>query len=205
MLSAKGRRNGNPFHISQLRTETTLRKGRRHVDEALPGILAGGLSKLSGALLVLLAELKQELDQLAEEIDRADKSVEKIARENEACRSLVAMPGVGPVTATAIIATIGNGAAFRKGARFRRLVGRGSRGTLDRRQANIVEDSSARKPIPAQIVRARGPSRNAAPDQAVVRFKCLAGTTDGANPSKRRHPCSGKQIGTNGLGRAGQE
>ena len=95
---------------------TTLRKGRRYVDEALPAILAGGSSKLSGAVLVLLAELKQELEQLAEKIDRADKSVEKIARENEACRRLVAMPGVGPVTATAIIATIGNGAAFAKGA-----------------------------------------------------------------------------------------
>ena len=45
---------------------TTLRKGRRYVDEALPGILAGGSSKLSGAVLVLLAELKQELEQLAE-------------------------------------------------------------------------------------------------------------------------------------------
>jgi transposase len=81
---------------------TTLRKGRRYVDEALPGILTGGSSKLSGAVLVLLAELKQELEQLAEKIDSADNSIEKIARENEACRRLVAMPGVGPVTATAI-------------------------------------------------------------------------------------------------------
>ena len=31
---------------------TTLRKGRRYVDEALPGILAGGSSELSGAVLV---------------------------------------------------------------------------------------------------------------------------------------------------------
>jgi transposase len=74
---------------------TTLRKGRRYVDEALPRILAGDLSKLSGAVLVLLAELKQELEQLAEKIDRSDKSIEKIARENEACRRLVKMPGGG--------------------------------------------------------------------------------------------------------------
>src|SRR6202011_5398304 len=45
---------------------TTMRKGRRYVDAALPGIVAGGSSKLSGAVLVLLAELKQELEQLAE-------------------------------------------------------------------------------------------------------------------------------------------
>ena len=76
-----------------------------------------------GAVLGLLAELKQELEQLAEKIDRADKSVEKIARENESCRRLVAMPGVGPVTATAIIATIGNGAAFRKGRDFAAWLG----------------------------------------------------------------------------------
>jgi transposase len=102
---------------------TTLRKGRRYVDEALPGILAGGPFNLSGAVLVLLAELKQELEQLAEKIDRADESLEKIARENEACRRLVVMPGVGPVTATAIIATIGNGAAFRKGRDFAAWLG----------------------------------------------------------------------------------
>jgi transposase len=76
-----------------------------------------------GAVLGLLAELKQELEQLAEKIDRADKSVEKIACENESCRRLVAMPGVGPVTATAIIATIGNGGAFRKGRDFAAWLG----------------------------------------------------------------------------------
>src|SRR5271156_582718 len=114
----------------------TLRKGRRYVDAALPGILTNPAAKLSGAVLVLLSELKLELAQLAEKIDRADQSIAQIARENEACRRLVTMPGVGPVTATAIIATIGNGAAFRKGRDFASLAGSGPRGALDRRQAN---------------------------------------------------------------------
>jgi transposase len=96
----------------------TLRKGRRYVDAALPGILSDPATKLSGALLVLLTELKLELAQLAEKIDRADQSMAQMAGENEACRRLVTMPGVGPVIATAIIATIGNGAAFRKGRDF---------------------------------------------------------------------------------------
>ncbi len=101
----------------------TLRKGRRYVDAALPGILADGTSKLSGAVVLLLTALKLELEQLAEKIDWSDASIAQIARENEACQRLVAMPGVGPVTATAIIATIGNGAAFCKGRDFAAWLG----------------------------------------------------------------------------------
>jgi|SRR5271157_1669018 len=42
----------------------TLRKGRCHVDAALPGILEDATTKLSGALRLLLAQLKLELDHL---------------------------------------------------------------------------------------------------------------------------------------------
>src|SRR5260370_41113408 len=63
---------------------------------------------------MLLAQLKLELDHLDLRIDEADALINKTARENEACQRLVAIPGIGPVTATAVIAAIGNGGAFRK-------------------------------------------------------------------------------------------
>jgi hypothetical protein len=46
-----------------------LRKGRCHVDAALPGILEDASAKLSGALRGLLAQLKVELDHLQMRID----------------------------------------------------------------------------------------------------------------------------------------
>src|SRR6202161_203976 len=101
----------------------TLRQGRRHVDEALPGILEDASAKLSGAVRLLLAQLKLELDHLQIRIDEADAVIQKIAGENEACRRLVVIPGIGPVTATAIIAAIGNGAAFKKGRGFSAWLG----------------------------------------------------------------------------------
>ncbi|MGB8479560.1 MAG: IS110 family transposase [Acidobacteriaceae bacterium] len=101
----------------------TLRQGRRHVDRALPGILEDATAKLSGALRLLLAQLKLELEQLALRIGEADAAIEKTAQENEACRRLVAIPGIGPVTATALIAAIGNGAAFHKGREFAAWMG----------------------------------------------------------------------------------
>jgi transposase len=51
----------------------TLRKGRRHVDAALPGILEDADAKLLGALRVLLAQLKLELDHLEMRIDQAER------------------------------------------------------------------------------------------------------------------------------------
>jgi transposase len=96
----------------------TLPQGRRHIDAALPEILEDASAQLSGAVRLLLAQLKLELDHLQMRIDEADAMINKAAGEDEACRRLVAIPGIGPVTATAIIAAIGNGAAFKKGRGF---------------------------------------------------------------------------------------
>ena len=100
----------------------TLRKGRRYLDEALPGILEDADAKLSGTVRLLLTQLKLELDQTALRLEEAEALIEQTVLENEACQRLVKIPGIGPVTATAVIAAIGNGAAFRK-AGFRSLDG----------------------------------------------------------------------------------
>jgi transposase len=101
----------------------TLRKGRCHLDAALPGILEDATTKLSGAVRLLLAQLKLELDQLGLRLEEADALIQKTAQASEDCRRLDAIPGIGPLTATALIAAIGNGGAFRKGREFAAWVG----------------------------------------------------------------------------------
>lgn len=101
----------------------TLRKGRQHLNQALPAILEDATTKLSGALRALLMQLALELDQLGLRIDEADEVLKRTAHENDACQRLVAIPGVGPLTATALIATVGNGLAFRKGREFAAWIG----------------------------------------------------------------------------------
>jgi transposase len=101
----------------------TVPKGRRHLDAALPAILEDAEAKLSGALRLLVAQLKLELDQMALRLEEAETLIQQTAQDSEACRRLDAIPGIGPLTATALIAAIGNGAAFRKGREFASWVG----------------------------------------------------------------------------------
>ena len=93
----------------------TVPKGRSHLDEQLPRILEDAELNLSGSFRVLLAQLKLELEQLAARIEEMDRVIQKTAKQNEACQRLTEIPGVGPVTATALIAAVGNGSTFQKG------------------------------------------------------------------------------------------
>lgn len=93
----------------------TLAKGRRHLEQVLPRILEDAELKLSGMFRALLAQLHMELEQLGARIEEMDTEIQKEARENEACQRLTEIPGVGPVTATALIGAIGNGSTFGKG------------------------------------------------------------------------------------------
>jgi transposase len=101
----------------------TVRKGRRYIEDALPGILEDADAELSGALRMLLLHAYSEMRHLQSQIDEADVVIRRMAGEDETCRRLVEIPGVGPVIATAIISAIGNGAAFKKGRGFAAWLG----------------------------------------------------------------------------------
>jgi transposase len=89
------------------------------VDEALPRILEDAELPLSGSFRLLLAQLKLELEQLAARIEQLDVVILQRAKEDEACQRWTAIPGVGPVTATALIAAVDNEAHFEKDETWR--------------------------------------------------------------------------------------
>ncbi len=113
----------NQIRSLLLERGVTLRKGRKHVDQELPRILENAELKLSGAVRTLLAQLKVELDQLAERIAAMDRVIDQTSSEHEGCKRMQAIPGIGPVTATAIVAAIGTGQAFGKGRDFAAWIG----------------------------------------------------------------------------------
>ena len=101
----------------------TIRKGRRHAEATLPAVLEDAEINLSGTLRFMLAQLLSELRQLTSQIVEIDQTRQRGADEQEACQRLMAIPGIGPITATAIVAAIGNGAEFRKARSFSAWLG----------------------------------------------------------------------------------
>ena len=63
----------------------------------------------------LLRELGDELRRLDERVSMFDAQLTTVARETPACQRLMAVPGIGVLTATALVAAVGDATAFRSG------------------------------------------------------------------------------------------
>ena len=77
------------------------------------------LSDLDNELTDLAREAVGELHDLMLDLDRRiasfDRKIERVFRSSEVCQRIARIKGVGPKTATALIAAIGDGAEFKNG------------------------------------------------------------------------------------------
>ena len=71
----------------------------------------------------LLAEEYRELVRLDERVKWFDAKLDALARDDEACRRLQTLPGVGPKVASALVAAAGDGRAFASGREFAAWLG----------------------------------------------------------------------------------
>ncbi|STE83982.1 putative transposase [Escherichia coli] len=72
-------------------------------------------------LINMLDEQYQRITELDEHLDHIEKQLQAVARQNETCQRLLNIPGVGPLIATAAVATMGDASAFKSGRNSPRL------------------------------------------------------------------------------------
>ena len=101
----------------------TFAQGPANLRRQMPAILEDAEQKITPRMRNLLAHLWQEWKSLNEEVERVSDEIDGIAAEDAACQRLRQIPGVGPLVATATVAAIGNGSAFRKGREFAAWLG----------------------------------------------------------------------------------
>jgi len=81
------------------------------------------LEDLPGWANTVIGDLLSEVSRLDERIAQYDKHIEAIARESAPARQLMQLPGVGPTTATALVAMIGRGQEFKCGRQLSAWLG----------------------------------------------------------------------------------
>ena len=90
---------------------------------AIPCWLEDAENGLTDCFRALLNELWNDLRQLETRLGELDKQIEAIARSNSVTQRLQQLRGVGPLVATALIATVGDGSHFSKGRQMAAAIG----------------------------------------------------------------------------------
>lgn len=87
------------------------------------GVLADAENGLPWRLRTLLAEAREDLLHLDGQLGKIDARLELLARQDPLCRRLQAIEGIGPVSATALAASLGEGRRFSRARQFAASLG----------------------------------------------------------------------------------
>ncbi len=90
---------------------------------AMADILENAEADLTPLMRNLIDTLWGEWKTVEQQVEQLNDELERISAADAGCTRIRKIPGIGPVIATAIVAAIGNGAAFRKGREFAAWLG----------------------------------------------------------------------------------
>lgn len=90
-------------------------QGIRSIHKRIPDILGDAENGLPGSLRPLLEKLNDHLKELNRQVEELELQIKLWHKENEASQRLEAIPGIGPITASAIVATVGDATEFKNG------------------------------------------------------------------------------------------
>jgi transposase len=97
--------------------------GRKAFDEGIKGALERLAERLPAPVIDALRDQWNEVARLDERMAKIERSLQAWLRQDPAARAIADIPGVGLLTATAAVATMGDAKAFRSGREFAAYVG----------------------------------------------------------------------------------
>ncbi|MBV9360182.1 MAG: IS110 family transposase [Betaproteobacteria bacterium] len=90
---------------------------------ALPRWLEDQANGLSASFRRLLEGLGEDLAQLDQRVKELDREIERLAQSDPTAKRLMQLRGVGPITATALVATVGDARQFANGRQMSAALG----------------------------------------------------------------------------------
>lgn len=98
-------------------------QGISHIAKRLPEILEDGENGLPGIFRQLIDRLGMHLKELDRHVDELEAQIQIWHRESTASRKLAAIPGIGPITASAMVASVGDAKNFENGRQLAAWLG----------------------------------------------------------------------------------
>jgi len=98
-------------------------KGIRHIARRLPEILEDAENGLPGLFRALLVRLGEHLQTLDRHVEELEAQIQLWHRSNATSRRLAQIPGIGPITASALAASISDGKQFKNGRQLAAWLG----------------------------------------------------------------------------------
>lgn len=97
--------------------------GIKRLRKELPRILEDAENGLPALARAILADLLEELRHLDERVEYYDRELQALASQSEPARRLMVIDGIGPITATALVASVGDARVFKNGRQFAAWLG----------------------------------------------------------------------------------
>lgn len=98
-------------------------QGIRSIMKQIPEILEDGENGLPGTMRNLIERLTENLKEMDRQAKELEAQIQLWHRENAASRKLAEIPGLGPITASAIVATVGDAREFKNGRQLAAWLG----------------------------------------------------------------------------------
>jgi transposase len=98
-------------------------QGIHHIARRVPEILEDASNELPDTFRALLARLLEHLKDLDQKIKELELQITQWHRDNALSRKLAAVPGIGPITASALVATVGDAKNFSNGRQLAAWLG----------------------------------------------------------------------------------
>lgn len=89
--------------------------GITQIRKALPMLLEDKETRLSARFKLLLSELAEELRQIDTHINEHEERIKAAAKEDDRIKRLLAIEGIGPISASALVAAVGDATQFANG------------------------------------------------------------------------------------------
>lgn len=100
-----------------------LPKGHKSLLERVPAILEDAENNLSVRRRMLIDDLRDQWLERSQRIEGYDLELQLIAKQNERCKLLQTIPGIGPVIATLMYSYIGSASNYKSGRHLSAALG----------------------------------------------------------------------------------